>query len=229
MKILVIADEVSKAYYDYFDKTLLEDIDLILSCGDLPPEYLSFLVTFAHCPLLYVRGNHDVKYEKRPPEGCVCIDDDIYEYEGIRILGLGGSMRYIPGVDCQFTSLEMKNRIRKLWLKLKWKKGFDILLTHAPAAGINDGQDQPHKGFEEFVQLMDRYSPKYMIHGHVHMSYNYRQPRLTKYGPTLVINGYETYMLEYDKLWDSQMGNKLQKEVESAKKIADSQKRTNHK
>ena len=68
-----------------------------------------------------------------------------------------------------------------------------------------------------------------MIHGHVHMSYNYRQPRLTKYGPTLVINGYETYMLEYDKLWDSQMGNKLQKEVESAKKIADSQKRTNHK
>ena len=138
-------------------------------------------------------------------------------------------MRYIPGVDCQFTSLEMKKRIRKLWLKLKWKKGFDILLTHAPAAGINDCQDQPHKGFEEFVQLMDRYSPKYMIHGHVHMSYNYRQPRLTKYGPTLVINGYETYMLEYDKLWDSQMGNKLQKEVESAKKIADSQKRTNHK
>ena len=158
MKILVIADEVSKAYYDYFDKTLLEDIDLILSCGDLPPEYLSFLVTFAHCPLLYVRGNHDVKYEKRPPEGCVCIDDDIYEYEGIRILGLGGSMRYIPGVDCQFTSLEMKKRIRKLWLKLKWKKGFDILLTHAPAAGINDGQDQPHKGFEEFVQLMDIYA-----------------------------------------------------------------------
>ena len=78
MKILVIADEVSKAYYDYFDKALLEDIDLILSCGDLPPEYLSFLVTFAHCPLLYVRGNHDVKYEKRPPEGCICIDDDIY-------------------------------------------------------------------------------------------------------------------------------------------------------
>ena len=209
MKILIIADEVSKAYYDYFDKTLLEDIDLILSCGDLPPEYLSFLVTFAHCPLLYVRGNHDVKYENRPPEGCICIDDDIYEHEGIRILGLGGSMRYIPGADCQFTSLEMKKRIRKLWFKLKWKKGFDILLTHAPAAGI---------------KLMDRYSPKYMIHGHVHMSYNYRQPRLTKYGPTLVINGYETYMLEYDKLWDSQMGNKLQKEVDLAKKIADGQK-----
>ena len=179
MKILVIADEVSKAYYDYFDRALLDDIDLILSCGDLPPEYLSFLVTFAHCPLLYVRGNHDVKYEYKPPEGCICIDDDIYEYEGIRIMGLGGSMRYIPGADCQYTSWEMRKRIRKLWFKLKWKKGFDILLTHAPAAGINDGADQPHKGFEEFVSLMDRYSPRYMIHGHVHMSYNYRQPRLT--------------------------------------------------
>ena len=122
--LLLVWNNFSWSIQAVFIKTLLEDIDLILSCGDLPPEYLSFLVTFAHCPLLYVRGNHDVKYEKRPPEGCVCIDDDIYEYEGIRILGLGGSMRYIPGVDCQFTSLEMKKRIRKLWLKLRGKSLF---------------------------------------------------------------------------------------------------------
>ena len=196
MKILVIADEVSKAYYDYFDKTLLEDIDLILSCGDLPPEYLSFLVTFAHCPLLYVRGNHDVKYEKRPPEGCVCIDDDIYEYEGIRILGLGGSMRYIPGVDCQFTSLEMKKRIRKLWLKLKWKKGFDILLTHAPAAGFHEGDDRAHKGFDIFSELIDRYHPKFFIHGHVHKDYSRNFVRQDQIGDTTVINGYERFTLE---------------------------------
>ena len=196
MKILVIADEVSKAYYDYFDKTLLEDIDLILSCGDLPPEYLSFLVTFAHCPLLYVRGNHDVKYEKRPPEGCVCIDDDIYEYEGIRILGLGGSMRYIPGVDCQFTSLEMKKRIRKLWLKLKWKKGFDILVTHAPAQGIHDAEDLCHRGFKAFIDLIEKYHPKYFVHGHVHMNYGRQFPREDMLGDTRVINAFEKYIIE---------------------------------
>lgn len=198
MKILVVADEVSKAYYDYFEKSMLDDIDLILSCGDLPAEYLSFLVTFAHCPLLYVRGNHDTKYSRMPPEGCVCVEDRIFEYQGLRILGLGGSMRYIPQASCQYSPVEMRRRIRRLWLPLKWHRGFDILLTHAPAAGIGDGDDWPHRGFEEFNRLMDKYSPRYMIHGHMHFSYTHRHSRLTKYGPTTVINGFESYVLEVD-------------------------------
>lgn len=198
MKILVVADEVSKAYYDYFEKSMLDDIDLILSCGDLPAEYLSFLVTFAHCPLLYVRGNHDTKYSRKPPEGCVCVEDRIFEYQGLRILGLGGSMRYIPQASCQYSPVEMRRRIRRLWLPLKWHRGFDILLTHAPAAGIGDGDDWPHRGFEEFNRLMDKYSPRYMIHGHMHFSYTHRHSRLTKYGPTTVINGFESYVLEVD-------------------------------
>jgi predicted phosphodiesterase len=198
MKILVVADEVSKAYYDYFEKSMLDDIDLILSCGDLPAEYLSFLVTFAHCPLLYVRGNHDVKYSRKPPEGCICVEDQIYEYQGLRILGLGGSMRYIPQAACQYSPVEMRRRVRRLWLPLKWHRGFDILLTHAPAAGIGDGEDWPHRGFEEFNRLMDKYSPRYMIHGHMHFSYTHRHSRLTKYGPTTIINGFESYVLEVD-------------------------------
>ena len=59
MKILVIADEESRSLWDYYTPDKLKDIDLILSCGDLKPEYLSFLVTMAHCPLLYIHGNHD--------------------------------------------------------------------------------------------------------------------------------------------------------------------------
>lgn len=199
MKILIIADEVSKAYYDFFRQELLDGIDLILSCGDLPPEYLSFLVTFAHCPLLYVRGNHDAKYDDTPPEGCLCIEDRIYTYKGLRILGLGGSMRYHPGAVCQYSPEEMKRRVKRLRWQLFRKKGFDILLTHAPAAGIGDGEDLPHKGFEVFNQLMDRYTPKYMIHGHMHFSYSYRHSRLTKYGPTTVINGYEAYVLDTEE------------------------------
>ena len=94
MKILVIADEESKSLWDYFEKDKLEGIDLIISCGDLDPRYLSFLVTFANVPLLYVHGNHDVKYQDIPPEGCISIEDKIYVHNGVRILGLGGSMEY---------------------------------------------------------------------------------------------------------------------------------------
>ena len=73
-----------------------------------------------HCPVLYIHGNHDDKYEMTPPEGCICVDDDLYVYNGIRILGLGGSMRYRYGTH-QYTEKEMRTRIRKLWMKIRYK------------------------------------------------------------------------------------------------------------
>ena len=76
MNILVLADEESKYLWDYFEKSKLDGIDLIISCGDLKPQYLSFLATFAKVPILYVHGNHDAVYDETPPDGCICIDDD---------------------------------------------------------------------------------------------------------------------------------------------------------
>ncbi len=196
MNILVLADVPSKALWDHFEQSRLEGIDLILSCGDLPAEYLSFLVTFAHCPLLYVHGNHDTRYSRKPPEGCICIDDKIYTHEGVRILGLGGSMRYKEG-EWQYSEREMEKRIRKLRLKLWMKKGFDILLTHAPAKGHNDQEDLAHRGFEAFGTLMEKYRPKYMVHGHVHMNYGREIPRESRYKNTTVINAFERYTITF--------------------------------
>ena len=113
MRILAIADQESPLLWDYFDRSYLEGIDLILSCGDLKPQYLSFLATFAHAPILYVHGNHDDRYEETPPDGCICIEDKIYIHNGVRILGLGGSMRYKPGAH-QYTQFQMRRRIWKL-------------------------------------------------------------------------------------------------------------------
>ena len=196
MRILALADEPCKALWDFYDETKLKDIDLILSAGDLPPEYLSFLVTFSNCPVLYVHGNHDEKYETKPPEGCTCIDDMIYVHEGIRILGLGGSMRYRPG-NYQFTDKEMNKRIRKLRLSLWRHHGFDILLTHAPGKGLGDLEDLPHQGFEAFPKMLDKYNPKYMVHGHVHMNYGANICRTLQYNQTQIINAFESYVIDY--------------------------------
>ena len=125
MKIMVMADNESKLLYDYYEPERMKDIDLIISCGDLDPEYLSFFATVCHAPVVYVMGNHDGKYSRREPEGCLCIEDDIYEYKGVRILGLGGCMQYIPGAENQYTERDMHARIRKLRWKLWRKKGFD--------------------------------------------------------------------------------------------------------
>ena len=198
MKILAIADEESQYLWDYFEKSKLEGIDLIISCGDLNPLYLSFLATFTSAPVIYVHGNHDDKYKKVEPEGCICIDDDIFEYKGVRILGLGGSMRYKPG-DHQYTEREMRKRLRSF--KMRWKLfrkgGIDILVTHAPAYGINDGDDLPHMGFKTFKKLMDKYAPKYFLHGHVHMKYGRKHVRCDQYKDTQIINAFERYVFEY--------------------------------
>ena len=69
MKILAISDCESRALWDFYTPGKLEGLDLILSCGDLDPRYLSFLATFASCPILYVHGNHDGKYRETPPAG----------------------------------------------------------------------------------------------------------------------------------------------------------------
>ncbi len=195
MKILVLADQESLYLWDYFDKSKLQGIDLILSCGDLHPHYLSFLATFFQGPVLYVRGNHDDCYENTPPDGCTCIDGKLYEYEGIRILGLGGSMRYKKGLN-QYTQREMNLRIGKLFPQIWWKKGFDILLTHSPAWQLNDGKDLPHTGFKGFRYLLDNYAPRYFIHGHVHLSYGPGAKRTCIYGDTTVINAFERYIIE---------------------------------
>ncbi|MGN0263448.1 MAG: metallophosphoesterase [Oliverpabstia sp.] len=197
MKILAIADEESKYLWDFFEKEKLEGIDLILSSGDLNPRYLSFLATFTSAPVLYVHGNHDDKYKRIPPEGCICIEDQIYEHEGVRILGLGGSMRYQPGVN-QYTEKEMVKRVKKLRFKLFRKKGFDILLTHSPAYQLNDGRDLPHQGFQVFNTLMDKYKPRFFIHGHVHMAYGRQHKRYDQYGDTHVINAFERCVFDFD-------------------------------
>lgn len=195
MKIMILSDTESIALWDFFDKKKLEGVDLILSCGDLNPQYLSFLATFFNGPILYVHGNHDERYKSQPPEGCICIEDKIYKYKGLRILGLGGSMRYKDGAH-QYTEKEMQHRVKKLFFSLWKNKGFDILLTHSPAYHLNDGEDLPHHGFQIFLDLMDKYSPRYFIHGHVHMNYSRDIQRICTYKNTTVINGYEKYLLE---------------------------------
>lgn len=197
MNILVLADEESKYLWDYFEKSKLDGVDLIISCGDLKPQYLSFLATFSKVPILYVHGNHDAIYDTTPPDGCICIDDNLYVYNGIRILGLGGSQCYNFGAY-QYSEREMRSRIFKLRRKLRKYGGFDILVTHAPALELNDGEDLPHKGFQAFRDLLDKYKPKYFLHGHVHLTYNWQQQRICTYNDTTtVINAYERYLFEY--------------------------------
>ena len=175
MKILAIADEESKSLWDYYDPERLRGVDLILSAGDLSPAYLEFLVTLTNCTLLYVRGNHDNRYDKEPPGGC---------------------MRYNNGNN-QYTENEMRRRVRMAEIRAVLMNGFDIMLTHAPARGYGDMNDLPHMGFECFNPLLEKWKPRYFIHGHVHKSYGHFNPVATHSGGTTIVNCFDHQIIDF--------------------------------
>ena len=195
MKILAISDEEAPALWDYYTPGKLAPYDLILSSGDLNPNYLSFLVTMARCPLLYIHGNHDTSYSRTPPEGCDCIEDHLVVYNGVRILGLGGCRKYHPG-EHQYTDQQMRRRIRKLRFQLWRSKGVDIVVTHAPPEGLGDAEDPAHRGFAALRELLDKYHPAYLLHGHIHLRYGQDKTRVREYNGTTLINVSERYELD---------------------------------
>ena len=217
MKILVISDEVVPQLYNTSIETRYADVDLVLSCGDLPAYYLEFIVTVLNVPLYYVNGNHDQEqracsYERGPqrsnnlmefprPGGCINIDGRVVEYKGLLIAGLEGSMRYKPG-PYQYTQNEMTYKVARLWLKMLLRrilKGrwVDILITHAAPFEIHDGKDHCHTGFRAFLGFMRRYRPQYLIHGHSHV-YDRRSSRTTQFGETMVLNAHPYRIIEID-------------------------------
>lgn len=191
----MVSDEEDKYLWDFYKPGRLKGIDMILSAGDLKADYLSFLVTMANRPLLYVPGNHDGSYAQRPPEGCQCIDGKLVTVGGLRILGLGGSALYNGGPH-QYTEREMRRRIDRLRLKLALAGGVDIVLTHAPVRGFGDEDNLTHRGFEAFLPLLDKYRPRYLVHGHIHQRYGANRPRCYQYNETTIINATGRYLLE---------------------------------
>lgn len=171
MRILAIADEPSPRLWGELCREALRDVDIILSAGDLPAKYLSFLTCFTNAPIIYVYGNHDDRYEKEPPEGCLCAEGTVVQVKGIRIFGLGGSIRYRPDGKHMYSEKEMGSRIASCRRMLKATGGFDILLTHSPIRGFGDQEDLAHRGFECFGPLLDAWHPAVMVHGHVHQAY----------------------------------------------------------
>lgn len=204
MKILMLADrEESSLWGDWTEgtKEKLSDIRLVLSAGDLDPEYLEFIVTMLNVPLVYVRGNHDGRYDERPPEGCINADCAIVEAAGLRILGFGGSMRYRPGAPDMYTEAEMRRRIysvsgKLLAGRLSGKRGFDILLTHAPCRGYGDMEDPAHMGFESFNCLLERFRPAVHCYGHVHREYGHFERRARHPSGTTLINACGSYIYD---------------------------------
>ena len=111
----------------------------------------------------------------------------IVETGGYRILGLAGSRWYNGGPN-QFTEAEMKRILWKLRPSIWWRKGVDIVVSHAPPRHVHDAEDRCHRGFKCFRWLIDHYAPLFFLHGHVHQTFADPAQRITRLGRTRVVN-----------------------------------------
>lgn len=195
MKVLSVSDTVVPALYDHFDPELASGVEVIFSCGDLPPEYLSFLRDRVDAPLYYVQGNHDIRYAEAPPVGCIDIHRQIVRVGRYRVLGLSGSRWYNGGVN-QYHESEMRKMIRTLWMSLQLARGVDVIVTHAPPRYIHDAVDRCHKGFTSYRRLIDKYTPQWFIHGHIHALFSDESERVTLVDSTKVMNTYGHVLFE---------------------------------
>ncbi|GFP22183.1 hypothetical protein HKBW3S06_01410, partial [Candidatus Hakubella thermalkaliphila] len=195
----------AKAIYHSEMRERFKDVAMALSCGDLPFYYLEFIVSMLNVPLCYVLGNHDRPMQREGgeerlyPEGCINLDNRVVLQNGLLMAGLEGSIKYSGG-EHQYTEWEMSLKIlrlgQKLWKnKVRYGRYLDILITHAPPYQIHDQEDPCHRGFKSLVKFMDKYRPRYLIHGHSHI-YNPWGTRRTQYKDTLVINTYGHQILE---------------------------------
>lgn len=182
MRILLIADYEEKELWGEWSAIMadkLSKVELILSAGDLNTNYLEFLTDKLRVPLVYVPGNHDYNYGNNPPRRCINADGKIIDLricqEKVRIIGVGGSMRYKEG-PFQFSEEEQRDRVKRVLKQIDADKSTDetfrIMLTHAPCKNYGDMRDLAHRGFNCFNEFLQFWKPKIHCYGHVHEEYN---------------------------------------------------------
>jgi hypothetical protein len=217
MKILCVSDQIDPLVYSPRMRERFKDVDLVLSAGDLPPEYLGFITSMLNVDLVYVSGNHDLGEleahgvgrwsEDRvglatSATGAINVGFRVMRDEGLIILGLPGSMLYNKGSN-QFSEFSMALRIalltpRLLLNRLLRGRAVDLVLTHAAPRGVHDRDDLCHRGFSSFLWLMRVFRPRWLVHGHIHL-YDLAAPRVSVYRETSVINAFGHWILDTEE------------------------------
>jgi hypothetical protein len=207
MKILAVSDQVIDRLYSTTVKQAYPDVEMVIGCGDLPYNYLEFLLSVLDVPMFYVPGNHDPAYKTMDgfqAGGGTNLDGEVIYAKGLLMAGLGGSVRYPPGSANQYTQQQMFMRVYRLLPKIflaqrKYNRSLDVLITHSPPAGIHDDDDPTHRGLHALNALLGWAKPRFMLHGHTMFYRQNLQSHITRYRSTDVMNVYPFRVFDMDK------------------------------
>lgn len=197
--VLSVSDQMKNQLFETETIAQFKDINLIISCGDLPYYYIEKLIQTYEVPAIFVRGNHDhaLEYRKNGPQsgpfGAIDLHKRVITQNGIIFLGLEGSLRYREG-PFMYTQAEMWRNVfsvipKLLANKIKYGRYLDVVITHSPPWDIHDQNTHIHRGFKALRWLIRVFKPSYLFHGHIHV-YTEEQSTETLFHKTKVINTY---------------------------------------
>jgi Icc-related predicted phosphoesterase len=149
--------------------------------------------------MFFVHGNHDPEVEfghageRRQPWGAVNLDNKVIWHKGLILAGFEGSINY-SNKRHQYSQSEMWLKVirvvpKLLWNKMRHGRGLDVLVTHSPAWGVTDCPDSAHRGFKALRWLLEKFEPRYHLHGHVHQ-FDRSQDCKEKFNATTIINAH---------------------------------------
>lgn len=224
MKILCVSDQIDPLVYSNSVKERFSDVEFVFCAGDLPMEYIDFIVSSLNLPTYFVFGNHNLNEFHLFHKSFGAFDNTINNlgldsvsgganYAGFKaltiptsvpgrpllVVGASGSIKYNKGL-CQYSDNAMKLKLlrllpRLLYNKLRYGRYLDIFLTHSPPRHLQDKEDPCHRGFTCFRWFLEKFKPQYMLHGHIHL-YDLQESRITKYHQTEIINVFSHYILD---------------------------------
>jgi uncharacterized protein len=210
IRVLAVSDQVDPRIHSATLKERMRDVQLVFGCGDLPASYLEFLADALDRPVYFVFGNHLEEATRKSggklyqPMGCVDLGGKVMHDKctGLIVAGIPGSPKYGEGEPLQFSEWQIRWMILKMAPRLYWNtfrhgRALDILITHAPPRGLGDRPDLPHRGFAAIRQMLARFHPRYMLHGHIHL-YDRSEQWEFMYEGCTIVNVYPYRVLDLD-------------------------------
>lgn len=203
MRLLVVSDTTEGWPTDsagHLDLSVLVQryrADALLSLGDYSAP-LAAVMARAGAPLTAgVYGNHCTS-DYMPQNGIVDLVGDrtlparhgtlrVPGQRPVTMLAVQGCVRYKQDVkDVLFTEEQYAAAIEGL-------PAAELVITHCPPVGINDGADPSHVGIAALRRWVDRHRPRWLLHGHT-----YNNPVQSFHGGTEVLYTYGYVALELD-------------------------------
>ncbi len=175
MKVLAIADRPPKQ--KIVDVVSTENIELIMTLGDLEYTQIAELGAISTVPKIGVYGNHCTP-GYLDELGVVNLHLKVVEIDGVILGGFEGSHRYKNDPFAKMYTQE------EVVLLMKDFPYVDVFIAHSPPAGVNDESDPAHVGFTALRQYLEEKQPKYFFHGH---TYPTAETLVTKFGNTEIV------------------------------------------